>query len=437
MRLPWPYRGRWKDNNPSPMHDLEPESQQPQEGPSPTEAQQRWREYGEVLSKWYHKPDLSAVRCSLAAWAIHRDRNTKPVWVLFVGSSSSGKSSTIMEPLSYLPDCHDMGVIGPNSFLSGYTKGMGGKTGLLATLPHNQGVLLWNDISLLASLRKEMRGEVLAQLRQIHDGSLVKVAGNQPKPLQWAGKVTILGAGTEDAIELLQDDMHLLGERFIYLRLEAPRQDQEAREARVNQMTKHLGKESQMKREMREALEAFIGDPSTLYPITRPIDPRLVEGITSLSHIVTALRMSLKYDTRGNMIGVSQTEEAQRTIKSCLTLAMGNAMLFRRHHVIPTDAHYVKRVMLDMIPPIRRRIVEALARSFPQGLSVQALASMTRLTHPIVAHHVSDLEHLFILQRNDEGLLVMEEEFAAHIAVVARLHLSAQAQKRPHGARVQ
>lgn len=134
---------------------------------------------------------------------------TGSIWMLLVGSSSTGKTS-ITNPLLALPTTYFLDDITNKTFLSGFR--MNGKFQNLLDII-NRKTVIFSDFSTILSKNQEQRGEILAQFRRIADGQMDKATGTGT--MKWAGKIGILAASTPDIYNHLEV-VRSAGERFLY-----------------------------------------------------------------------------------------------------------------------------------------------------------------------------------------------------------------------------
>src|ERR1700751_3768893 len=90
-----------------------------------------------VFRRWLHLPDAAALLAVLGAVAANR-LDGDPVWLLLVGSPSSGKSE-ILQAVGSLPDVYPTASLTEGGLLSGTPKREKAKDasgGLLRTIGH-------------------------------------------------------------------------------------------------------------------------------------------------------------------------------------------------------------------------------------------------------------------------------------------------------------
>ena len=138
----------------------------------------------------------------------------------------------------------------------------------------------------------EKRAEILAQMREIYDGSYVKEFGNG-KSVRWEGKVGLL-AGCTPIIDQGSALNAALGERFLIYRIKtAPARDF-ARQAMAQQQTY----EAEQRCALRTIVASFL---DTLLPVAPPMPEPITEGIAALAEFAAAARSPVLWDRQNNI----------------------------------------------------------------------------------------------------------------------------------------
>lgn len=137
------------------------------------------------------------------------------VWVMITAKSSGGKT-TLLKPISLIKGVHFIDDLTEKTLLSGF-KVKGKETSLLNVI--GNGTLAFSDFTSIMSKNPVSKGEILGQLRLVHDGEFNKSTGNST--LKWKGKIGFIGASTNDIYFHLEQGRSM-GERFIFYCMNQP-----------------------------------------------------------------------------------------------------------------------------------------------------------------------------------------------------------------------
>jgi hypothetical protein len=152
----------------------------------------------EVFKRWFgHDYDLDALDAMLAAAAVER-LDGDPLWLLIISGSGNTKTETV-QSLSGIGAIVVSTITSEGALLSATAKRERGKdaTGGLLREIGDRGVLVIKDVTSILSMGRELRGQVLGALREIHDGSWVRKVGTDGgRSLPWSGRIAIIGAVT-------------------------------------------------------------------------------------------------------------------------------------------------------------------------------------------------------------------------------------------------
>lgn len=159
-----------------------------------------------------------------------------PVWIVFVGPASSGKTVKLesldgLKPPKDKTTCRALepgvhiigGIKGPAALLSGTGRkdtGHGATGGVLKEIG-TRGIMVMKDFSTMLAINKDALGESIDALRQIFDGRYDRPLGTDGgKRIEWRGKIGFIAASTP-AIDQHHKHIADLGERWMYYRYNA------------------------------------------------------------------------------------------------------------------------------------------------------------------------------------------------------------------------
>jgi hypothetical protein len=371
----------------------------PEEVPAPKLARPEGEEevfstLNEVLETNFYKPDLQATRIVLGTINAHYLNIGDPAWLFVVAPPGSGKTTTSIMGACGLPEVISLGDFSENTFLSGFYKhtepgvlekvGKTSQEGNTYTTRGNA-IFMAKDFTTVLSMRNETRAMILAQLREIHDGSFKRAFGTGDTK-EWRGRVTVVAAVTP-AIDRHYGVFNVLGERFLQLRWHRP-DSPEAGEWAIDQQ----GQEEQIRADLAAAVKRiFDGADKTVPVLARDMRKR----VASLAEVVALGRAHVYRSSYGNreIEEVPEPEANTRLSKGLAAIARGVAALNRRAEVAEADLQDTMRVGLDCLAENRRRILLAAIKG-------RDLASIS-LARTVREREVENLEALGILGEGD------------------------------------
>lgn len=367
------------------------------------------------IGKCFYKPDLQAARIILGTAFAHYIKDQPPIWMFVVGPPSSGKTAITIEALSGLtamfgkgqpwgaggevsdggetdvmaarqgtsklnPRHKDnesieiMSTINPNSFLShqigkdgaGHAPGLleqlsGGKYTMekQGTRKHVKGnaLVLIPDFTVMASMHREKRGEIMGQLRRIYDGRFEKKVGTKITKI-WTGKLSLLAA-TTPVIDKYTSIDSALGERFIQLNWRAS--DDAGRGIFTLAMMRRRAEGFDIKKPMKEYVKRLFAehDPK-LMQLTddHPVNDRLA----ALAELIAESRTSVYGQVIDDKFKVSETacpEDIHRIIQQFYIQMSGVCTIQGRTEPIEQDIQDILRVGIETLPTYRSVVLQA------------------------------------------------------------------------------
>lgn len=313
-----------------------------------------WKTVEQALLAHYHQPDIEAARALYSAYAAHRLVGA-PVWPMIVAPPGSLKTE-MLNALDGEKDVHLIDQITPNTFISGQIEKPGSQSqdppGLLHRIGKD-GVIIFSDFSTVLAMPTDRRAGILADMRRIYDGSLRKefgTAAGKPKAREWKGRITFLVAATPD-VDRHYSIFQSLGERFVMVRCSRPNGTAAALSAIRQDPVKSR---SQLRNAVRNL---FTGLPSVDPYLTNPIADKL----SALAEFIVCARTHVPRDGHKKEIRyIPEPEAPTRLAQQLAQLSKGSALLDYRDTVAASDYKIVRRVAMDCIPAVRRRILEFL-----------------------------------------------------------------------------
>jgi hypothetical protein len=145
----------------------------------------------------------------------------KPVWLMLVGSSSSGKTALLKCVLGVERTRAVAAIKNESAFLSGVKRKDHAKdaTGGILREMGDCGCLVFTDFTSILSKPRDSLNEILSALRQIYDRDWMRdIGGEGGRSMTYTGRISFLGACTH-AIDRYQSMSAEMGERILYYRM--------------------------------------------------------------------------------------------------------------------------------------------------------------------------------------------------------------------------
>jgi hypothetical protein len=345
-----------------------------------------------VFSKWLHLPDPGPLITVLAAVAANCVKGD-PLWMLLVGPPASGKTE-ILDSLLGLPKMHPAGTLTEASLLSGVPgreRAKDASGGLLRAIG-DFGFVVCKDFTSVLSMNREQRAGLLAALREIYDGAWTRhVGADGGRTLPWRGKVALIG-GVTPVIDAHHAVMAAMGERFLLCRLPDVQPEQQALTA-----LRHVGKESAMRRELRDAVtRLFVGLHLAAFDLTD--DGR--QKLAALATLVARCRSAVERDSYKREIELVPGSERPAR----LVLALARVYSGMRNIGVSEQECWplLWRVGLDCIPAIRRSGFDWLRKN--GKTSTRDVATGIGYPTTTVRRALEDLTVHGILEREKNGV---------------------------------
>jgi CRP-like cAMP-binding protein len=305
-----------------------------------------------AFQRWLHIPDPGQLYVVLATVAANRMAGD-PVWTVLVGPPGGGKTEAIAS-LGDLPEVHFAATLTEAALLSGTPKRDKTResTGGLLKQVGDYGIVVCKDFTSVLAMASDSRGQVLAALREVYDGSWTRLVGTDGgRTLHWSGKCGMV-AGCTPTIDRHHAVMGAMGERFVLYRLPSANADEIARRS-----LEHVGSERAMRDELRGCVRQFFDALSLPDAAPRP-SPDDTERLIILATFAVRARSAVERDNYSREIELIPEPEAPTRLVNVLARMLGSLRI-----IGVTDEwawRTVAKLALDSIPQIRRDVLEHL-----------------------------------------------------------------------------
>ena len=352
-----------------------------------------------VINKWLHLDDDRIVDVMLAI-VVANDLASDPSWLLLVGPPAHAKTE-VLRSLDGHPKTHFLSNMTPTTLVSGLKpKGNLPDPSLLPRL--NDKTLVLKDFTTIPSMRNEAQAEVLAQFREVYDGSYCKAFGNG-KEVNWKGHVGLLGAVTP-VIDRYHSVIGTLGDRFLLYRIGDADGKDIGRRAQ-----KMVGQEDVMREEIRNVVHAFLNQLDTQPQMNLETDDRINDMIVDLSVFISKGRCPVDRDHRTRTVTyVPQPEGTGRVIKQLMQLGIGLAIVQNKTGFDMGIYDILRKVARDLLPATRLKILQYLYENkvfeyLKERRTTREIAVAVNLPGSTTKLLLEDLSLVDMLNREMEG----------------------------------
>lgn len=369
----------------------------------------------------------------LIAIVIHSKMKGDAMWLLLVGPSSSGKTELIsaISDISVWDQTknkgaggerkvvHSISTLSENTFLSNMRSPNGEEASLLHQIG-SSGVIAMKDYTTILSMPSEKRDTIAAQLREIYDGYLTKLSGNN-NSVEWRGKINWIG-GVTDSIFLKEGEAAGMGRRTINYYMPEQNRKETTRRAALND------EDMEAKRKIiQTAFKQFAREKLDNLPKELPdISPEFQEKIIDLADFVTRARTPTVRDFHGKLVLVHGFEMPMRVFRMLKSLA--RVLIYLNDGVCkPEIEEIITKLAFDSVPKQRWMALKLLAKY--DHLTSKGAAQEISYPTDVMRDWLEDINVLQICDRTggDRGvgpdLWVLKPEYRKILNEYAKIEL--------------
>jgi hypothetical protein len=303
-----------------------------------------------TFRKWLgDEYDLDVID-AIVAVAASEKLGGDPAWLLVVSGPGAAKTESVQS----LAGCGALitstiqseGALLSASSQKSRAKGATG--GLLRKIG-DQGILVIKDVTSILSADRNVRGTVLAALREVHDGRWERNVGSDGgQTLTWEGRLVVVGAVTS-AWDRAHSVIATMGDRFVIVRADS---DTNAPRVAAGMRALHnVGKEIEMRQELADAVGGIVAGITGEDAL---ISEDEYEQLLAAANVVTKARTAVERDYQGEIIDADAAEMPTRFAKQLMQVVRGAwAVGMSRERA----RELAIRCARDSIPPLRSLIL--------------------------------------------------------------------------------
>jgi hypothetical protein len=306
-----------------------------------------------VFTKWlgenYDVETLDAVLAVAASERLPGD----PVWLMVIAGSGNAKTETV-QSISLTDGAVIVSTITSEGALLSASSGRKAKdaTGGLLRKMGKRGILGIKDFTSILSMGREIRNQVLAALREIHDGRWVRNVGTEGgRTLEWEGRIVVIAACTT-AWDQAHSVVATMGDRFVSIRPDSRQgRNESGKKAMCN-----TGAETTIRAELAGVVAGLMSTIKVDEPYA--LTEADMTAIVQAADLVTLARTAVELDYRGDVIDAHDPEMPTRFAKQ-LTQILRGGVAIGMGHDFAMDT--VLRCARDSIPQLRLTILRDVA----------------------------------------------------------------------------
>ncbi len=346
----------------------------------------------EAFGKWLLLRDPFLLEVILGA-VVANLLGADPLWLFIVAPPSSAKTE-ILNSLRGLSFIYSLSSLTPQTLISGQK---GADASLLPKL--NGKTLTMKDFTTVLTMHREARGQILAQLREVYDGSYAKSFGTGEEK-RWEGHVGLI-AGVTEAIDSHTAVHSILGERFILYR---PQTYVEDRKQIARKAMENVGAEKSMRKALQDTVEGFIRSLGALEGTGVAMSEAVKETVATLADLTAKGRVAVPRDGYSRQVLYTpQPETPARLAKQFALLARGIAIVRGRREVTKDDVAVIRRVAEDTMLRQRVLILKVLAKTSSEWTETKTIAQEIRHPTKTALELLEDCFVLSLVERNIEA----------------------------------
>lgn len=342
------------------------------------------------VMNWYLMKDEGVLKVLMAS-VIANKLQGDPVW-LFLVAASGGIKTELIQSLNLLPEIYPLSVLTPQTLLSG----MGKKESLLFRLnEQGKSILAFKDFTTILQMYYQARNDIMAQLREVYDGSYKKDVGarGSENSLHWMGKLGFI-SGVTPVIDITQGIYSALGERFLQYRIQQPPRKEVTKKVLAN-----TGKMKDIREQFKHSVLSFMSGINIPDELPRLLDED-TETLINLADFTTLARSPVirdSYVTR-EIQYKPESEMPTRFIQQVNLIGIA-FMIINNGPLEDLDRRILHKLSLDSIPQQRRMVLDYMARNSNKNENTEIA---TELGYPsnTVRRILEDLATLGITERH-------------------------------------
>jgi hypothetical protein len=310
-----------------------------------------------------------------------------PVWILFVGPPSVGKTE-IIRAVNNAVSTYFINRISPNTLISGFTRV---EYADVITRIVKPSTFCITDFGSFLSFHPQDMQKIMQQLRDVYDGKVHVEYGNG-KIVDWSGKIGIIGGITPE-IERHSAFIGRLGDRFLYYRMGI---SEEKRVQIAFNAIMFPSIEEEIRKKIQGITSKFIDDCVMHVKDAEnvKIPEEIALTVAAASDFLSRARtpVARMHDATKTIEYKPEFEATGRIARAFKVLIKALAFVRGRNEVIQEDYEIIKDICRGSIPSIRELFLKAAYRNREKGwIGTSEFGSMVGKDTPSARYHLNNL----------------------------------------------
>lgn len=348
----------------------------------------------ETITKWLVISDKEVIDV-VFAFAIAERLPGDPLWLFLIAPPGGGKTELLraMEGEKY----YHLSDLTSKTFVSGLMLGQGETRHKIEDLlPQlNRKVLIFKDFTTVLEKNKDERREIIAQLREIYDGSFAKKFGTINHKVEYKARFGFI-AGVTPIIDKHWKIMQQLGERFLKWRMLDDAQ------AQTKKAEQNEGNELDMRREIKEAVMGFL---TYLAPLPPDISQEQSQQLIDAAHFLAICRTPVTIQSAQTDFYfdyIPTPEIPTRVVKQLKKFCKALAIVRGKKEVTQEEVNTALKIVEHTCPPDRLAVLKAINSLYPgygDGVSVSMVKHAVKLPETSLRRVCEQLELLDLIKK--------------------------------------
>lgn len=348
----------------------------------------------------------TALKLLLAVATSGVRKNRAMLWLLFVGSPSSGKTE-LLRLIKDVPMVINLDTLTQNSFISGERETSRQKVYDLLPKLDNK-CLVIKDWTVIFSHDERMTKKIIGDLVGIYDRSMAK-ASSQRGIIRYESEFSHLGAITPATLNKHHNYLNMIGPRFLFYTI--PNLNEEDEDKSFEAIFSNVDRKELEKKVSAAVFDYIVFlnefDLDQMEPLSKNVERYLKIASRFMARgrgIVIIQQTSFKNDQGEDVTWYEpleiQIEQPFRAVQQLMTLAKYLALVVGKRGVDEEELDIVKEIVISSMPADRSQALRALRNSENGELTAQQLSEGVDASVKTARRLLAELTNLGVVEKS-------------------------------------